>query len=173
MTLRLVAVLLVLESSALAQQGGVLGSDAWSGAADVRSRWVSDITGSSQAYRSVVNLGEGPRLFEGDLRFERPGSRWADSASLMMTSWGGDPYNTAHFTARKRNLYELRFDYRNIAYFNNLPSFANPLQREGSTLSQRAYDIRRRQMDVALKLRPSRKLTPFVAFSNSSMRTVR
>src|SRR5690606_12194405 len=151
----------------LAQQG-LLQSDDWSGTIDVRNRWVSDISGSSQVYRSVVNLGEGPRLFDGELRFADPEARWADRASLTMNSWGGDPYNTARFTADKSKLYDLSIDYRNVAYFNNLPTFANPLLASGLTLSQRSYDIQRRQLDVDLRLRPGRRLTPFANLSRGS-----
>ena len=159
--------LLCAAGTALAQQG-LLQSDDWGGTIDVRNRWVSDINGSSQVYRSIVNLGEGPRLFEGELRFANPGARWADRAALTMNAWGGDPYNTAHFTAEKNGLYDLSVDYRNVAYFNNLPTFANPLLASGLTLSQRAYDIRRRQLDVDLRFRPGQRLTPFANLSRGS-----
>lgn len=170
MTTHRVAVLMLWSAGAALAQQGLLRSDAWTGSLDVRNRWVSDIGGSSQAYRSVVNLGEGPRLFDVDLRFSRPGARWADSASLTMNSWGGDPYNTVHFAVEKKGLYDLRFDYRNIAYFNDLPSFANPLLGDGVTLSQRSLDTQRRQMEVDLELWPTRTFSPFVGVSSYSGR---
>lgn len=163
MTLRRALLVLLCSAGSAAAQ-----SDAWSGSFDVRNRWVTDIGGSSQTYRSVVNLGEGPRLFDGDLHFSRPGARWADDAYLTLNSWGGDPYNTARFGAVKKGVYDLRIDYRNIAYFNNLPSFANPLLDSGLTLSQRAFDINRRQLDVDLRLWPGRRWSPFANFSRSS-----
>lgn len=163
MTLRRAVLLLLCSAGSAAAQ-----PDAWSGSLDLRNRWVTDVGGSSQAYRSVVNLGEGPRLFDGDLHFSRPGARWADDAYLTLNSWGGDPYNTARFGAEKKGLYDLRADYRNIAYFNNLPSFANPLLDSGVTLSQRAYDINRRQFDVDLHLWPGSRWSPFANLSRSS-----
>jgi hypothetical protein len=69
---RAVLLLLCAAGSAAAQQGPLL-SEAWSGSFDVRNRWVTDIGGSSQTYRSIVNLGAGPRLFDGDLH-SRPGA---------------------------------------------------------------------------------------------------
>jgi hypothetical protein len=39
-------------------------------------------------------------------------------------NWGGDPYNTVHVNAVKRGTYDFNFDYRDIAYFKFLPSFA-------------------------------------------------
>jgi hypothetical protein len=163
MTLHRALLLLLCSAGSAAAQ-----SDVWSGSLDLRNRWVTDVSGSSQTYRSVVNLGEGPRLFDADLLFSRPGARWADDAFLTLNSWGGDPYNTARFGAEKKGLYDLRMDYRNIAYFNNLPSFANPLLDSGVTLSQRAYDINRRQFDVALHLWPGRRWSPFANLSRSS-----
>ncbi len=168
MTLHRAVLLLLCSAGSAAAQQGLLQSDFWSGSFDLRNRWVTDISGSSQTYRSVVNLGEGPRLFDGDLHFTRPGGRWADDAYLTLNSWGGDPYNTARFGAEKKGLYDLKVDYRNIAYFNNLPSFANPLLDSGLTLSERAYDINRRQLDVDLRLWPGRRLSPFANFSRSS-----
>lgn len=163
MTLRRAFLLLLFAAGPAAAQ-----SDAWSGSLDVRNRWVTDVSGSAQTYRSVVNLGEGPRLFDGDLHFSRPGARWADDAYLTLDSWGGDPYNTARFGAAKKGLYDLRVDYRNFVYFNNLPSFANPLLDSGLTLSERAYDINRRLFDVDLRLWPGRRWSPFANLSRSS-----
>lgn len=163
MTVRRALLLLLCSAGSAAAQ-----SDAWSGSLDLRNRWATDVDGSSQTYRSVVNLGQGPRLFDGDLHFTKPGARWADDAYLTLNSWGGDPYNTARFGAEKKGLYDLRVDYRNIAYFNNLPSFANPLLESGLTLSERSYDVNRRQLDVDLRLWPGRRWSPFANISRTS-----
>ncbi len=133
MTTHRVAVLMLWSVGAAPAQQGLLQSDAWTGSIDVRNRWVSDIAGNSQVYRSVVNLGEGPRLFDANLRFSRPGSRWADSASLSMNSWGGDPYNTVHFAAEKKGLYDLRFDGVSQCRLLQRPAFVceSPSGRRG------------------------------------------
>lgn len=142
---------------------GLLASERWSGSLDVRNRFVQQVGGSNQVYRSVVNLGEGPRLFDGNLRFRDADSPWLDRLQLDMSSWGGDPYNTARLEAGKSGVYELDFHYRNIAYFNNLPSFANPLLEEGLLVSQRALDVTRRQVDFELTGKPGSRISPYLA----------
>ena len=50
-----------------------------------------------------------------------------DRIDTQGLGWGGDPWTTARVDARKMGVYDLTFDYRNIAYFNDLPSYADPL----------------------------------------------
>jgi hypothetical protein len=133
----------------------------WSGFADVRNRFVQDVGGSFQTYRSVVNQGEGPRLYDAELRYAKPGGRWADEFLATGDAWGGDPYNTALLEASKAERYDFQLRYRNLAYFNDLPTFANPLLGEGLLLSQRALDITRRQIEADLTLRPRKRISPF------------
>ena len=129
------------------------------------NRWVQDIRGSSDVYRSVVNLGEGPRLFGAEAHYVDPGGKYADRVDIYGSSWGGDPYNTTRVNAEKKGIYSLDFDYRNVAYFNSLPSFANPLLDQGILLSQRTFDIERRQADAELRLKPGAKISPFFAYT--------
>lgn len=138
--------------------------EAWSGFADVRNRFVQDIGGDQQVYRSIINLGEGPRLYEGELHFDRPGGRWADEFTLTGDALGGDPSNSVFLGMSRDEAYDLRLHYRNFAYFNNLPSFANPLLEEGLLLSQRALDLTRRQVDLELNLLPGHTFEPFFGF---------
>ncbi len=44
---------------------------------------------------------------------------------------GGDPYNTLRVDVQKNGWYRLTADYRSIAYFNFLPTFANPALNQG------------------------------------------
>ena len=143
------------------------GEQNWDVNLDIRNRWVQDIGGNSQVYRSVVNLGEGPRLFGGDIRFRDSAGAWIDTLDANANSWGGDPYNTAHVRFGLRDVYDLTFNYRNVAYFNNLPSFANPLLGEGLLLSQRALDITRRQIETDLVIKPNATVSPFFSFYNA------
>ena len=129
------------------------------------NRWVQDVRGNSGVYRSVVNLGEGPRLFDAQAHYVNPGGKYADRVDIRAYSWGGDPYNTAYVNAGKQGAYALDFNYRNVAYFNSLPSFANPALDEGILLSQRTFDIERRQADAELRIRPGAKVSPFVAYT--------
>jgi len=139
-------------------------TEPFTGFVDVRNRFVQDVGGDFDVYRSVVNLGEGPRLFDSELHRVAPGDRWLDELHFRANNWGGDPYNTAFFEARRDELYELRVRYRNVAYFNNLPTFANPLLEEGLLTSQRALDVTRRQIDLDLELLPGKRVTPYFGF---------
>src|SRR5262249_50876984 len=133
-----------------------------SGSLDFGYRWLTDVGGNFQEYRSVVNLGEGPKLFGLDLSFIDPKHRLFDRLDVRGYGFGGDPYNTAHVGARKAGLYDFTFDYSNIAYFNAVPSFANPLAPAG--FNEQAFDTHRRNMSFALDLRPGRHIIPYLAF---------
>ncbi len=139
-----------------------------SGSVEFGHRWLLNNTGNFNSYRSVVNLGEGPKLFNSDLTFRDPSGKLFDESSLLMQSWGGEPYNNLRFDLRKSRAYNLLVDYRNIIYFNFLPSFANPLIESGSLLNQNSFDTRFRTTDVRLELLPSRRISPYVAYGRSS-----
>jgi hypothetical protein len=51
-----------------------------------------------------------------------------------------------------------------MAYFNALPSFANPL----NTFSQRSFDTRQRLWNADLDLRPGKRLQPFLSVGRQS-----
>ncbi|MBZ5617559.1 MAG: hypothetical protein LAQ69_02320 [Acidobacteriia bacterium] len=137
-----------------------------SGNMDFGYRWLTDVRGNFQEYRSVVNLGEGPKLLGLDFTIQDPKKRLFDRLDLRAYGWGGDPYNTAHITARKMGVYEFSFDYRNVAYFNYVPSFANPLAPAG--FNEQAFDIHRRNASFNLDLRPGKRIIPYLAFERNS-----
>ncbi len=138
------------------------------GTIDVGYRWVSDVGGDFNTYRSLVNLGSGPKLFDSDWRLTDNSRRFFDRADIRASSWGGDPYNTAQLDVRRQRVYRLLVDYRKIAYFNFLPSFANPGREAGSLLDERSFDTFRRTSEVRLTLWPSRKISPYVAYLRNS-----
>ncbi len=137
------------------------------GSMEVGYRIVGPIGGSNNAYRSVVNLGEGLRLINTDLTMS-PSLKWIDDMALRMYNWGGDPYNSTYFRAGKQKLYRFTVDYRNIAYFNSLPSFANPNIERGLLVSQRSFDMSRRYANANLELLPWGNIIPYFSFENSS-----
>lgn len=139
-----------------------------SGTLDFGYRWVSDTGGNFNSYRSVIDLGEGPKLFGLDLTLQPASSRLLDRLDIFAYNWGGEPYTTARLFARKQRAYQLSFDYRNIDYFNFLPSFANPLVGQGALIPQRAFDTRRGTIDTELELFPSARIVPYVAFTRNS-----
>jgi len=140
------------------------------GTVDFGYRALSGVGGDFQAYRSVVNLGEGPKLFALDAAFQDPSHRLFDRVDLRMNSWGGDPYNTARLEVRRDGAYRFTADYRNIAYFNFLPSFADPGLERGLLLNQRALDTYRRATDLELTLLPGTRIIPYLAYSRNSSR---
>lgn len=143
--------------------------ESWlTGSMDVGYRWRTDVGGNFDSYRSVVDLGSGPKLFGADFSLTDPGKRLFDRVNVRALNWGDDPYSTAHVSARKDRLYEFSADYRNMAYFNALPSFANPQLGRGILFNQRSFDIRRRLASMHLDLRPGSNIIPYIVYERSS-----
>ena len=137
------------------------------GSVDFGYRFTS-IGGDNDVYRSVVNLGQGPRLLGLDLTIVDPQKRLFDHLDVRANNWGGDPYNTLHVNASKRGIYDFNFDYRDIAYFNLLPSFADPLLGTGIVLDEDSYFARRRMSDFQLDLLPGHRIMPYLAYGRDS-----
>jgi hypothetical protein len=138
-----------------------------SGSVDFGYRFTS-IGGDNDVYRSVVNLGQGPRLLGLDFTIVDPQKRLFDHLDVRANNWGGDPYNTVHLNASKRGIYDFNFDYRDIAYFNLLPSFADPLLGSGIVLDEDSYFARRRMSDFQLDLFPGHRIIPYLAYGRDS-----
>lgn len=137
------------------------------GSVDFGFRFTS-VGGDNDVYRSVVNLGQGPRLLGLDLTIVDPKKRLFDHLDVRANNWGGDPYNTLHVNASKRGIYDFNFDYRDIAYFNLLPSFADPLLGTGIVLDEDSYFARRRMSDFQLDLFPGHRIIPYLAYGRDS-----
>jgi hypothetical protein len=138
------------------------------GSFDFGYRWLTDIHGSVDQYRSVVNLGEGPKLFGIDFSIQDPKHRLFDRLDAQGYGWGGDPYETVRVSAQKRGSYDLRFDYRKIAYFNAVPSFANPFSAVGGGYNEQAFDVYRRNTNAQLDFRPGHRIIPYLAFEHNA-----
>ncbi len=134
------------------------------GSVELGYRFIPTLNGSIPTYRSIVNLGEGPRILAGEINF--PGGKFYDTLFLRLNNWGGDPYNSFRLLAEKHHVYRATISYRNSAYFNALPSFANPL----GTFNQRSYDQKQRFFDADLDLLPGRRLSPFVGVGRQAAR---
>jgi hypothetical protein len=142
------------------------GEQWFTGSFDFGFRWVTDIRGSVPTYRSVVNLGEGPKLTGLDFTIFDPKHRLFDRLDARANGWGGDPYNTAHLDFSKRGLWTFSGDYRNIAYFNAMPSFANPFAPKG--FNEQAFDTRRRTGYANLQFLPGKHIMPYLSFERNS-----
>lgn len=140
------------------------------GTLDLGFRWNTGLRGSQDLYRSLVNLGEGPRLQGANLTMNSPlgAGKYVDRLQLNASAWGGDPYNTLRLFAEKAGTYQFSFDYRKVDYFNFIPSFANPLLGQGVFLGQHSFDSTRRTMDFDFTLRPGATISPFIAYSRNS-----
>ena len=138
----------------------------FTGSVDFGYRWQPNLNGSGDMYRSLVDLGEGPKLTGLDFSAVDPQKRLFDRLDARGYGWGGDPYSTAHVDARKAGIYDLTLDYRNIAYFNATPSFANPAAPAG--FDEQAFDIHRRNLSAELELRPGKHIIPYLAFNHDS-----
>ena len=155
-----------------------------SGVVDVGNRWISTPAGNANSYRSVINLGEGPRVFNFDFGIQDPTRKLFDDLNVFGGNWGGDPYNTLRVIAGKQRVYRFTADYRNLTYFDFLPSFANPnrpdafggagsnavsrLTPDGALLNQRSYDTHFRMSDIYLELFPNRKVIPYFSYQRNS-----
>jgi hypothetical protein len=129
-------------------------------------RWIPNINGSFDTYRSVVNLGEGPKLMDADFTLLNSSKRFFDRADIHASSWG-DPYNTLRADVTKDGAYRLTVDYRNMAYFNFLPSYADPTISQGVLLDQNSFDSRIRTLDVLLEIHTNKWITPYLGFSHN------
>src|SRR5579885_723728 len=125
-------------------------------------RVIPNIDGSLNTYRSVVDLGEGPKLFGADATILNPNRRFFDRIDLHLTSLGDEPYQTAKLDIFKRNLYRLTVDWRDIAYFNFLPSYANVFRPAGSLLDANSFDTRIHNTDVRLDITPGSRFVPYL-----------
>ena len=137
-------------------------TDNWlTGYLDLGYRWVLQY-GNPTVYRSVINWPEGPRVLGWDFTVQDPNHRYFDIANFRGMGWGGDPYTTLYFDTHKKKLYDFRADYRNIAYFNAMPSFANPNAPNG--FNEQSFDIRQRVLSLQLDLFPASRIIPYLAY---------
>jgi hypothetical protein len=152
-----------------AAESPVPAAESWfSGSIDVGYTWRSDVGGSFDAYRSIVNLGSGPKLTGADFTILDPKHRVFDEIRVRASGWGDDPYETFHLDAKKSKLYEFSADYRSIAYFDFLPSYADPLMARGITLNEQSFDTHRHSGSYRLDLLPGNWIIPYLAYDRDS-----
>lgn len=132
-------------------------------------RVLQSVNGHFNTYRTLVNLGEGPRLRNAYMTFLNPSRKYFDRLTVSGSGLG-DPFHTARVTLFREAKYDFNFDSRAFLYYNFLPSFANPLLERGILTPQRAYDVNRQWMEGELRLRPGHALMPYFAFSRDTGR---
>jgi hypothetical protein len=136
------------------------------GSIDLGYRWLAGPGGSFDTYRSLVDLGSGPKLLGADFTLTDPKHRVFDQIHVRAYSWGDEPYSTFHLDAAKNGLYDFRADYNAFAYFNYLPSYADPLLTRGVTLDQQSFDMRRHTGSFSLDLLPGNWIVPYLAYDS-------
>ena len=147
----------------------VAATEDWlTGSVDVGYRWRTAVAGSFESYRSIVNLGAGPKLLGTDFTLVDPAHRLFDRIDVRASGWGGEPYSTFYLDARKAKSYRFNADYRDIAYFSASPSYADPLLSRGILLNEQARDQRNRLSNFTLDLLPGNWLIPYVAYDRTS-----
>ncbi len=144
-------------------------TDTWlSGSIDLGYRWLTGVGGSFDTYRSIINLGSGPKLLGADFTLTDPKHRAFDQIAVRASGWGGEPYQTFHLDAKKSKLYDFTADYRDIVYYSVLPSYADPLLANGIMLDEQSFDSRRRMGSFHLDLLPGNWFIPYFAYDRDS-----
>ncbi|MGE5487517.1 MAG: hypothetical protein ACM3ZB_06825 [bacterium] len=128
-------------------------------------RFLTDINGNRDVYKSVVNIDDGPTLVGANLVYNSQNNRWLDRLRLTSTTWGAYPYSSVRMMAEKDQKYRLDFDYRDMEFFSFVPTNANPLLASGVLETQFGWDMDIRSWDVQLTLRPNTRIEPYLAWS--------
>jgi hypothetical protein len=136
---------------------------------DLGYRWQTGVYGSLDTYRSIVDLGSGPKLLGTDFTIRDAKHRLFDRIDIRAFNWGDDPYSTLHADVKKAKLYSFSADYRNIAYYSNLPAFADPmLATTGVIMNEQSLDTRQRFSSFQLDLLPSSRFVPYLAYDRDA-----
>jgi hypothetical protein len=135
---------------------------------DLGYRWDTGVAGSLATYRSIINLGSGPKLLGTDFTLADPKHRFFDVIQVRADSWGDEPSSSVHLEARKSGVYDFNADYRDFAYYNFLPSYADPLLSSGVVLDEQSFDTRRKIAALSLDIRPGHWWTPYFGWDHDS-----
>jgi len=138
------------------------------GSVDLGYLWNTGIGGSYDTYRSIIDIHSGPKLLGADFTLTDPQHRWFDTIQVRATTFGAEPAESLHVEAKKSGVYDFSADYRNFAYYNVLPSYADPLLGSGAFLDQQSFDTRRQIAALSLDLRPGHWWTPYFGWDHDS-----
>jgi hypothetical protein len=130
--------------------------------------WLPGVGGSYNAYRSLVDVHQGPKLLGMDFTLTDPKHRWFDTIQVRATTWGAEPAESAHLEVKKSEAYDFNADFRDFAYYNFLPSFADPLLGEGVMLDEQSFDTRRKIAALSLDILPGHWWSPYLGWDHDS-----
>ncbi len=139
-------------------------SQPWiTGDIDFGQRFRTDVRGSMDTYRSAVNENAGTRLF--GLNFTLKGNCCLfDRVDVRASNWG-DPFNTVYVGVSKKGVYDFRYNFSDILYFNALPSFSDPGAPAG--FDEQRDDVRRKNGSFALDLFPKSRVSPYLDYDRN------
>jgi len=144
-------------------------SESWlSGYFEAGYRGLTGAGGSSDTYRSVVNLGSGVKLTGTDFTILDPNKRYFERLRVRAEGWGDDPWSAFHLFVEKRGIYKILADVRRLSYFNNLPSYADPTLTRGIALDQQSFDTRRRFGSYDLELFNNHRVSPYLIYERDA-----
>jgi hypothetical protein len=141
---------------------------ALTGSIDFGYLFLPGVGGSYDTYRSIIDIHSGPKLLGTDFTLTDPKHRWFDTIQVRATSWGAEPAESVHLEAKKSGVYDFSADFRDFAYYNVLPSFADPLLGQGIVLDEQSFDTRRKIAALALSIRPGHWWTPYFGWDHDS-----
>lgn len=140
----------------------------FTGFIDLGYRWVG-VGGGFNTYRSVVDLGSGLKMLATEFTLLNPKKNFFDRIAVRAYDWGDDPYSTLHVDVTKSKWYDFSGDYRNIAYYNNLPSYADPLlMTNGIALNEQALDTHKKIETYRLELLPGSRFVPYLEYDHNA-----
>ncbi|HUM05636.1 MAG TPA: hypothetical protein VLT90_09250 [Terriglobales bacterium] len=137
----------------------------------------SDVTGNESMYDTLINLHEGPRIFEQTLsmRSEKHQGVLFDDLFLTSLGWGGDPNNYLRMRVQKNRWYDFRASFRRDQNYFDFNLLANPLNPATSVpsvsieASPHTFATRRRMSDFDLSLLPQSKISFRLGYSHNNM----
>jgi hypothetical protein len=135
---------------------------------DLGYRWQTGVGGSLDTYRSIINLGSGPKLLGTDFTLADPKHHWFDTITVRADPWGDEPSSSVRLEARKSGVYDFNAAYRDFAYYNFLPSYADPLLGQGIVLNEQSFDTRRKIAALSLDIRPGHWWSPYFGWDHDS-----
>lgn len=138
---------------------------------------LSDITGNESMYNTMINLHEGPRVFEQTLSMQSENHMGTLFDDLFVNSvgWGGDPNNYMRMRVNKNSWYDFRAMFRRDQDYFDFNTLANPLNPSTSVptvevqTSPHGFATRRRMSDFDLTLLPQSKISFRLGYSRNNM----
>ena len=138
---------------------------------------LSDVTGNESMYNTLINLHEGPRIFEQTLSMQSEGHAGTlfDNLFLNSVGWGGDPNNYLRMRVNKNHWFDFRTSFRRDQDYFDFNLLGNPLNPTTSVpnvpvgMSPHGFGTRRRMSDFDLSVLPQSKVSFRFGFSRNNM----